>query len=177
MQGEAEGRRDLGLKAIHLSASRQAVARGGADPAESLGNAPAMRVHGEDLTIKRIHHYATGDLDADARKRNQERFAFRVRHLPQRGERWIAERCDDEADRALDETRFGVVEPANVQALRQCALVGTGYGSEGREGAAEIKVSTLVVGLGGLRAADDKQELIERVPAVPMGVVTISAPQ
>ena len=76
------------------------------DPAETTGDAPAMRVHGKDLPAQRIHQNATRHFLADSRQRQQKSFGIRVAHLAQRFQRRLAKLRHDHIEQLADRLGF-----------------------------------------------------------------------
>jgi len=67
-------------------------------PPEPLDDAPYVRVHGEDVAVKAVHHYAPRCFDAYARKAAKKGLRVRVRHVAERLERELAERGGDDVE-------------------------------------------------------------------------------
>ena len=144
------------------------------DPAETAGDAPAMRVHGKDLTPQRIHHHAARHFFANSRQRQQKSFGLLIAHLAQRLQRRLAELFHNDVEQIADRTRFLVRQAATRDRPRD--IFGGRFGDlvMGGEGFFQRAVSAAVARLAGLGAANDEQQFVQRIFEVVVVEVAVA---
>ena len=165
------------MQAIHIARRAMLVFLCRPDPAETPGDAPAMRVHGEYLPAQRIHQNAARHFFADSRQRQQEGFGIFVAHLAQRLQRRLAELCHDDIEQLADRLGFLVRQPAADDRPRD--IFGGRFGDVqvSGEGFFQRAVGAAVARFAGLGAANDEQQLVQRVFEVVVVEVTVAGLQ